>query len=218
MTINERINAVKRELPASCALIVVSKNRPVNQILEAYESGNRQFAENRVQNLIERHDQLPKDISWHLIGHLQTNKVKYIAPFVALIHSLDSIKLAEEINKQGKKNNRIIPCLLQIHVAQEESKFGIIPAEIEAFMSTFISRNYKYIQLHGIMGMASFVDDNEQVIREFRTLKSCFDRLKLQYFSQDDHFCEISMGMSDDYKLAIQEGSTMVRIGSLLFD
>jgi pyridoxal phosphate enzyme (YggS family) len=218
VTINERIIAVKQELPAGCELIIVSKNRPIDQIAAAYEGGNRIFAENRVQNLLERYEELPKDISWHLIGHLQTNKVKYIAPFVAMIHSLDSMKLAEEINKQGEKNNRIIPCLLQIHVAQEASKFGIVPSEVEGFITEFKQFEFSHIQLKGIMGMASFVDDNEQVKSEFRKIKSCFDKLKAQHFLDDDNFCEISMGMSSDYKLAINEGSTMVRIGSLLFE
>lgn len=218
MTINERIITVKHELPAGCELIIVSKNRTIEQILEAYQGGNRVFAENRVQNLIERFEQLPKDINWHLIGHLQSNKVKYIAPFVALIHSLDSIKLAEEINKQGAKNNRIIPCLIQVHVAQEASKFGIVPNEIEAFVEAFKAFNFEHIQLNGVMGMASFVDDYEQVKLEFNKIKTIFEQLKSLYFLHDAQFCELSMGMSGDYKLAIKEGSSMVRIGSLLFE
>lgn len=218
MTINERIIAVKHELPEGCELIIVSKNRPLEQITAAYNGGNRLFAENRVQQLLERYEQLPKDINWHLIGHLQTNKVKYIAPFVYMIHSLDSIKLAKEIDKQAALNNRIIPCLLQLHVAQEESKFGIVPKDIEAFIKEFKHNKFEHIRLNGVMGMASFVDDNEQVKSEFKKIKSVFEQLKVNHFINDEQFCEISMGMSNDYQLAINEGSTLVRIGSLFFE
>ena len=218
MTIIERIIAVKHQLPKGCELIIVSKNRPFEQILEAYKGGNRIFAENRVQNLLERYEQLPKDINWHLIGHLQTNKVKYIAPFVAMIHSLDSIKLAIEIDKQAANNNRIIPCLLQLHVAQEESKFGITPESIERFVADFKQYEFNNIEIRGVMGMASFVDDKDQIKMEFKKIKSIFDHLKSEVFSQNIEFSSISMGMSSDYLLAVEEGSTMVRIGSLLFE
>jgi hypothetical protein len=201
-------------------LIAVSKTKPVEQILDLYKRGQRAFGENYVQELVEKYDLLPKDIEWHLIGHLQTNKVKYIAPFVHTIHSVDSIKLLAEINKQAAKCGRIIHCLLQIHIAQEESKFGIPIEGVATFFNELMYTTYPpfdHIKIAGVMGMATFTDDKNQVRQEFKTLKRAFDQLKSTYFKDNTDFKDISMGMSDDYKIALEEGSTLVRIGSLLF-
>lgn len=199
-------------------LIAVSKTKPVAEIEELYALGHRDFGENYVQELSEKHEQLPQDIRWHFIGHLQTNKVKYIAPFVHLIHGVDREKLLVEINKQGEKNGRIIPVLLQVHIAQEETKFGFDEAELEQLLETKTAdlSQWKNIQIKGLMGMASFTDNKEQVRGEFRQLKKLFDRFK-QLKLENCSFEILSMGMSGDYELAVEEGSTMVRIGSLLF-
>ena len=202
--------------PTHTQLIAVSKTKPNEAILELYEKGQRAFGENYVQELVDKNDALPNDIQWHFIGHLQSNKVKYIAPFVSWIHSVDSIKLLQEVDKQAFKNDRIIKCLLQFHIAEEESKFGFDTqglAEID--FETILS--LKNVEICGVMGMATFTNDKLQVQREFKVLKGVFDTLKSNYFRDKPNFKEISMGMSDDYKLAIEEGSTMVRIGSLLF-
>jgi pyridoxal phosphate enzyme (YggS family) len=198
-------------------LVAVSKTKPNEKILELYKEGQRIFGENRVQELVEKYETLPKDIRWHLIGHLQTNKVKYIAPFVSLIHSVDSLKLLKEINKQAKKNDRIIDVLLQFHIATETSKFGLDFQESKELLKTTEYQNFENIRVIGVMGMASFVDDESQVRKEFQSLKAIFEQLKKVFFEQEGSFSEISMGMSGDYKIAIEEGSTMVRIGSLLF-
>ncbi|RMG79359.1 MAG: YggS family pyridoxal phosphate-dependent enzyme [Bacteroidetes bacterium] len=203
--------------PTQTTLVAVSKTQPPERILELYRQGQRIFGENRVQELVAKYEALPKDIQWHLIGHLQTNKVKYIAPFVQLIHSVDSLKLLSEINKQAQKNNRVIDCLLQFHIAEESTKFGLHLAEARALLESETYKNFQNIRLCGVMGMATFTDDKEQVRREFRSLKYIFDQLKKDYFAEMPAFKEISMGMSGDYKIAIEEGSTMVRIGSLLF-
>lgn len=195
-------------------LIAVSKLQSVESIKFAYESGQRDFAENYVQELLNKQPQLPSDIHWHFIGHLQSNKVKYIAPFVSLIHGVDSEKLLQEISRQGKKLQRCIPCLLQVHVAREETKFGLSEQELEELLKN-ISTNpdkFSFVEVKGIMGMASFSEDNDLIVTEFRKLKSLFDKYRSQY-----GFCELSMGMSADYRFALQEGSTMVRIGSMLF-
>ena len=198
-------------------LIAVSKTKPVEQIQAMYNQGQRIFGENRVQELVEKQAVLPKDIEWHLIGHLQTNKVKYIAPFVSMIHAVDSMKLLEEINKQAEKNDRVIPVLLQFSIAEEATKFGLGIADAVLLMESEKLPTLKHIQICGVMGMATFTDDESVVRKEFQQLKSYYDLLKARYFLHDDQFKEISMGMSGDYKLAIKEGSTMVRIGSLLF-
>jgi PLP dependent protein len=198
-------------------LVAVSKTKPNAQLLELYDKGQRVFGENYVQELVDKHASLPTDIEWHFIGHLQSNKVKYIAPFVAMIHSVDSFKLLQEIDKQAIKHNRTIKCLLQFHIAEEDTKFGFDTEGVENLMDSDAFNVLKNVELCGVMGMATFTDDKTQVQREFQTLKRIFDRLKSQYFSEKGVFKDISMGMSDDYKLAIAEGSTMVRIGSLIF-
>ncbi len=198
-------------------LVAVSKTKPISQIQEMYDEGQRVFGENRVQELVEKHEALPKDIQWHLIGHLQTNKVKYIAPFVSLIHSIDSWKLLAEVNKQAAKNERVIDILLQFHVAEESSKFGLDLEEAKSILTNDTFSTFKNIRIVGVMGMATFTSDNQQVRKEFQVLNSIFKTLKNEHFEKDDSFKEISMGMSGDYKIACEEGSTMVRIGSLLF-
>lgn len=198
-------------------LVAVSKTKPVEQILEMYQQGQRVFGENRVQELVEKQAALPEDIEWHAIGHLQTNKVKYISSFVSLIHSVDSLKLLTEINKQAARHKRVIDCLLQIKIAAEDSKFGLSLEDATALINSDRFPTLKNIRIVGVMGMATFTDDAEQVRSEFRHLKASFDELKATCFSGQDYFQEISMGMSGDYRIAQEEGSTMVRIGSLLF-
>ena len=212
------LKTIQEKLAASnTKLVAVSKTKPVEQILDMYHQGQKVFGENRVQELVEKHAQLPKDIEWHLIGHLQTNKVKYIAPFVAMIHAVDSFKLLEEINKQAQKEDRIIPVLLQFRIAEEDSKYGLEISDAVLILESEALTTLENIQICGVMGMATFTHDLQQVRTEFQQLKRYFDLLKTRYFSQDLAFKEISMGMSGDYKIAIEEGSTMVRIGSLLF-
>lgn len=201
--------------PFDAQLIAVSKMRSPDQIMNLYHLGQRHFGENRVQELISKKDSLPADIQWHLIGHLQSNKVKYIAPFISLIHSVDSLSLAEAINKQATRFERKIPILLQFKVAVEESKFGIDPSEAEVFCSKLLEASLDYIEVLGIMGMASFVSDEERILSDFRALKRLYDHLGAKYFPHS--FRHLSMGMSGDYTLALREGSNMVRIGSLLF-
>ncbi len=202
--------------PTHTQLIAVSKTKPNEAILELYEKGQRTFGENYVQELVDKYASLPKDIEWHFIGHLQSNKVKYIAPFVECIHSVDSIKLLQEIDKQAFKNNRKIKCLMQFHIAEEDTKFGFDTEGVADIPFNDIL-NFKNIEIVGVMGMATFTDNKTQVKREFQTLKRVFDILKTSYLNENPDFKEISMGMSDDYKMAIEEGSSMVRIGSLLF-
>ena len=203
--------------PTHTQLIAVSKTKPNEAIMELYDRGQRAFGENYVQELVDKCAVLPKDIEWHFIGHLQSNKVKYIAPFVHTIHSVDSFKLLQEIDKQALKNNRTIKCLLQFHIAEEETKFGLDTEGVILFLESNEFKQLKNIELCGVMGMATFTDDKTQVQKEFQSLKRIFDTLKTTYFADNQSFKDISMGMSDDYKLAIQEGSTMVRIGSLIF-
>ncbi len=212
------LNKILEKLaPTSTTLVAVSKTKPAEAIQELYEQGQRIFGENRVQELTWKYEALPKDIEWHAIGHLQTNKVKYIAPFVAMIHSVESLKLMKEINKQAKKNERVIEVLLQFHIAEEDTKFGLDLLEAQEILNSDFYKNAENIKVVGVMGMATFTDDKNQVRNEFRTLKNIFDDLKKEFFESDDSFKEISMGMSGDYELAVEEGSTMVRIGSLLF-
>jgi PLP dependent protein len=198
-------------------LIAVSKTKPNEAILNLYNKGQRAFGENYVQELVDKNATLPPDIEWHFIGHLQSNKVKYIAPFVHFIHSVDSFKLLLEINKQAAKNNRVVKCLLQFHIADEETKFGFDTAGVEELINSLKENDLSNVAICGVMGMATFTDDKAQVRREFKKLKQVFDTLKSTYFIDNQLFTHISMGMSDDYKMAIEEGSTMVRIGSLLF-
>ncbi len=198
-------------------LIAVSKTHPPERILELYCMGQRDFGENRVQELMAKAPHLPADIRWHLIGHLQTNKVRYIAPFIHMIHSVDSLRLLEEIDKRAAQSNRVIDCLLQFHIAQETSKFGLTEAEACALLESPRYRTLQHVRICGVMGMATFTDDAQQIRAEFRHLSSIFKRLKRAYFANAPHFRERSMGMSSDWEIAVEEGSTMVRIGSLLF-
>lgn len=204
-------------LPTNTQLVAVSKTKPVSAVMDLYDKGQRIFGENYVQELTEKHAQLPTDIQWHFIGHLQSNKVKYIAPFVHTIQGVDSLRLAQEINKQAEKNNRVINCLLQFHISDETTKFGFTLTEAEEMLGSNAPESFKNIKWCGVMGMATFTDDKEQVRREFQSLKNIFDTLKNRFFPTLQDFKDISMGMSDDYKIAIEEGSTIARIGSLLF-
>jgi pyridoxal phosphate enzyme (YggS family) len=215
--IAQNLKTVTESLPTGVTLVAVSKTHPIQSILEAYQCGQRDFGENKVQELVDKSSVLPKDIHWHFIGHLQTNKVKYIAPFVHLIHGVDSYKLAKEINKQAAKVNRKIPCLLQFHIAQETSKFGFTLEEVNEILSSPEWSNLKSIQILGVMGMASFTREERIVRKEFKSLKSHFDQLKSRFFQNDDHFRILSFGMSNDYLIAIEEGSTMIRVGSSIF-
>ncbi|MDD2983536.1 MAG: YggS family pyridoxal phosphate-dependent enzyme [Crocinitomicaceae bacterium] len=215
--IAERIQQLKNELPENVQLIAVSKTKPNADIQVAYDAGQRVFGENKVQELADKYKALPKDIEWHLIGHLQTNKVKYIAPFVHLIHAVDSLKLLQEINKQALKNDRVINCLLQFFIASEDTKFGFSIEEAQDMLSSPAFFELKNIKIVGVMGMASFVDDEGQVEKEFKNLHSYFQLLKSSVFESNADFKEISMGMSGDYKIAIAQGSTMVRLGSTIF-
>jgi hypothetical protein len=200
-----------------CKLVAVSKTHPVEAIREAYDAGQRIFGENKVQELTQKQPNLPADIQWHLIGHLQSNKVKHIAPFISLIHSVDSPRLLEEINKQAMKVNRVIECLLQVYIAKEESKFGFDEEELFALLQSDTFKNLKSIKVTGLMGMATFTENKEQVRKEFRSLKNLFDRIQKLNLPSNIEMKELSMGMSQDYKIAMEEGSTMVRIGTAIF-
>lgn len=215
--IKENLTKIQATIPADVTLVAVSKTKPVSDLQEIYDSGQRVFGENKVQEMTEKYEVLPKDIQWHLIGHLQTNKVKYIAPFVSLIHSVDSMKLLNEINKEAKKNDRVIDCLLQFHIAEEETKFGLSIEEAKELLESKEFVEMQNVSIVGIMGMASFTENIETVRHEFRVLESYFQILKSHFFKFNHHFKEISMGMSGDYLLAIEEGSTMVRVGSSIF-
>lgn len=215
--IKENLNKVRATIPNNVTLIAVSKTKPVVDLQEAYDAGQRIFGENKALEMRDKHQELPKDIQWHFIGHLQTNKIKYIAPFVSLIHSIDSISLLEAVNKEAVKNNRVIDCLLQFHIAQEDTKFGLDLKEAEELLKSESYKDLKNINIVGVMGMATFTDDENQIRNEFKSLKNIFDVLKESYFKDNDSFKEISMGMSDDYPIAIEEGATMVRVGSKIF-
>jgi pyridoxal phosphate enzyme (YggS family) len=217
MGIAENIEGIKRELREGVCLVAVSKTKPNQAILEAYKAGQRIFGENKVQELTQKYDTLPRDIEWHFIGHLQTNKVKYLAPFVGLLHGVDSLKLLKTIDKEGLKNNRVVPCLLQFHIAEEETKFGLDLAEAKELLSSPDFASMKYVEVRGVMGMGTYTDDEAQIRKEFKVLKQVFLELKGSYFQDQPSFKEISMGMSGDYMLAIEEGSTMVRVGSKIF-
>ena len=198
-------------------LVAVSKTHPPERLRALYDLGQRDFGENRVQEMLEKHEALPGDIRWHLIGHLQTNKVRQIAPFVHLIHSVDSLRLLREIDKQAARAGRVIDCLLQFHIAREETKFGLDEAEGRALLDDLQREPASHVRLRGVMGMATFTDDQEQVRSEFRRLRAIFEALKSAYFASAPHFRELSMGMSSDWEIAVEEGSTLVRIGSLIF-
>ena len=216
MSIKDNLLKIKSSLPENVTLVAVSKTKPVSDLMEAYNAGQRIFGENKIQEMTEKWEQMPKDIQWHMIGHIQTNKVKFMAPYVSLIHGVDSLKLLEEINKQALKNNRIIDCLLQIHIAEEETKFGLNEDELENLLASETFIKLKNIKIVGLMGMATFTENQNQIKKEFEHLKSIFDTKK----SLSIVNCQLSilsMGMSGDYKLAIEYGSTMVRIGSSIF-
>lgn len=215
--ISENLSKLNAELLPDVRLIAVSKTQPSASILEAYHCGQKSFGENKVQELVTKYEQLPKDIEWHMIGHLQRNKVKYIAPFVSLIHGVESLPLLQEINKQALKQNRIIDCLLQFHIAEEDTKFGLDIDEAIKLLESDSFHSMQNIRICGVMGMASFTDNQEAVRQEFTHLKEIFIRLKAMFFSENDSFKEISMGMSGDYLLAMHCGSTMIRVGSKLF-
>lgn len=217
MNIKNNINNLRQGIPANCKLVAVSKTNPVEKIKEAYDAGQRAFGENRVQELTPKFEALPKDIEWHMIGHMQTNKVKYIVPFIHLIHSVDSLNVLEEINKQATKINRTISCLLQIHIAEEESKFGFSEAEVLDLVVSDTIGKLDHISIVGLMGMATFTDNQDQVRREFRGLNAFFEKLKSSKLQPNVVMKELSMGMSGDYQIALQEGSTIIRVGSAIF-
>ncbi|HLU84806.1 MAG TPA: YggS family pyridoxal phosphate-dependent enzyme [Vicingaceae bacterium] len=213
MNITKNLQQIKASIPEHVTLVAVSKTKPNEAILEAYQTGQRIFGENKVQELTEKHESLPKDIEWHMIGHLQSNKVKYIAPFVSLIHGVDSFKLLKEINKRAAQNERVINCLLQIHIAEEDTKFGFDEKEVIELIKSEAFQHLKNIKVVGLMGMATFTDDENQIRKEFKSLKKLFDKLQIS----NHQFQILSMGMSGDYQIAIEEGSTMIRVGSSIF-
>ena len=215
MSISQNIQNIKASLPNNVTLVAVSKTKPVPDLMEAYNAGQRIFGENKIQEMVEKWEVMPKDIEWHMIGHVQSNKVKYMASFVTLIHGVDSLKLLEEINKQALKNNRVIDCLLQMHIAEEETKFGLNQGELEALIHSAEFGALKNIKIVGLMGMATFTDNQNQIKKEFLSLKTIFDQLKTTKGFETIN--TLSMGMSGDYQLAIEAGSTMVRIGSSIF-
>ena len=213
MNIADNLKAIRESLPAGVQLVAVSKTKSTAEIMEAYRAGQRDFGENKVQEMAAKHEELPKDIRWHMIGHLQRNKVKYMAGFVYLIHGVDSLRLLEEINRRGAFENRVIDCLLQVHIGEEDTKFGFSPAELEALLEGRELETLTHVRVRGLMGMATFTEDLARLHREFRGLKALFDRL----FSGNPQADILSMGMSGDYPIAVEEGSTMVRIGSSIF-
>jgi pyridoxal phosphate enzyme (YggS family) len=217
MSIAGNLETILKELPSSVKLVAVTKTHPENVILQAYHAGHKIFGENKAQELVAKHQNLPEDIEWHMIGHLQTNKVKYIAPFVYMIHSVDSIKLLNTIDREAAKNDRTIDCLLQLKIAKEETKFGM---SLDDVLTLLCSADYKQcsnVRVTGLMGMATFTSDESQIEKEFEYLADSFRQIKDSFFKEKTYFCELSMGMSDDYKIALKAGSTIVRIGSLIF-
>ena len=216
MSIRQNLLTIQNDLPEQVTLVAVSKTKPVSDLMEAYEAGQRIFGENKIQEMAGKFEQMPKDTEWHMIGHVQTNKVKFMAPFVGLIHGVDSLKLLEEINKQALKNNRIIDCLLQIHIAEEETKFGLDENELLEILKSETFQNLKNVSIKGLMGMATFTEDNHQIKKEFTHLKTIYDKVN-QLSIANYPLSILSMGMSGDYKIAIDCGSTMVRIGSSIF-
>lgn len=217
MDIAKNLSVVREKIPKNVKLVAVTKTHGIDVILQAYNAGHRVFGENKVQELIAKQPLLPEDIEWHHIGHLQTNKVKYLAPFVSMIHAVDSIKLLREINKEALKCQRNIPCLFQVHIAMEDTKFGFSEAELFEIIESGAFKDLPNVSICGLMGMATFTDDESQVRSEFKKLKLIFDQVKARFGTELPDFQELSMGMSDDYQLAIEEGSTIVRIGSLIF-
>jgi len=216
MDIKSNIKAINDTLTAGCKLIAVSKTQPVEKILQAYQTGQRVFGENKAQEMLAKYEALPKDIEWHMIGHLQSNKVKYIAPFVSLIHSVDSVRLLEEINKQGQKINRIIPCLLQMYIANEDAKFGFSQEEVIELLDNY-PLSFHNVRVVGLMGMASFTNNQQQIRAEFRSLKVFFEKIRAKPLPPQVEMKELSIGMSGDYRIGMDEGSTLVRIGTSIF-
>lgn len=215
--VKENLKKIRETIPLGVLLVAVSKTKPVEDLQEAYDAGQRVFGENHALEMRDKHEVLPKDIDWHFIGHLQTNKIKYIVSYVKLIHSIDTFNLLQAVNKEAIKHNRVVDCLLQFHIAEEETKFGLDMAEAEEILNSDIFKAMKNIQICGVMGMATNTDDMTQVRKEFHHLKEIFTTLKSKYFADCEWFKEISMGMSHDYPIAIEEGSTMVRVGSKIF-
>lgn len=215
--LQNRLIQIRRELPPEVHLVAVSKFQPVSALQEAYDAGQRIFGESRVQELQQKHEILPTDIKWHFIGHLQANKVKYIAPYISLIHAVDSVKLLTEIDRQAQKNNRVISCLFQIHIAQEETKYGFSIEEFRDFLEKGAWRGMSNVRFCGIMCMATFTDDREQIRKEFRTARDLFEETRERYFKESKDFSQCSWGMTDDYPIAIEEGSNLVRIGTKIF-
>jgi PLP dependent protein len=217
MNIAENIETIKKNLPKGVKLVAVSKTKPNEDIIAAYNGGHKIFGENKVQELVGKYEELPKDIEWHFIGHLQTNKVKLIIPFVQLIHGVDSFKLLKVIDSEAKKQNRQVKCLLQFYIAEEETKFGLTLTEAEEILRSPDFKLLKNICIAGVMGMATYTENTGQIRTEFKLLNTIFKALKNEYFSELKNFTEISMGMSDDYQIAIEEGSTLIRVGSKIF-
>ncbi|MEI6122744.1 MAG: YggS family pyridoxal phosphate-dependent enzyme [Bacteroidota bacterium] len=217
MSISENLDQIKKTIPTHITLVVVSKTQPISSLLQVYQSGHKVFGENKVQELMTKQAQLPADMQWHMLGHLQTNKVKYIAPFVSLIHSVDSLKLLKEINRQALQNNRTIQCLLEFHIAHEQTKFGLSYPQALQILNAPDFKSLHNIQICGLMGMATFTQNQEQIRDEFKNLHTNFHKLKDTFFADKPYFKEISMGMSSDYILAIQQGATIIRIGTAIF-
>lgn len=217
MSIKDNIISYNNKINGNARLIAVSKTKPVEDLQQAYEAGQRLFGENKALEMRDKHEVLPKDIRWHFIGHLQTNKVKYIAPFVELIHSVDSLHLLQQINKEAIKNNRVIDCLLQIDIAHEETKFGLEEAEADELLSSEEFAKLENVRICGLMGIGSITDDKNKTKKEFNNLKEYFLKAKEKFFKSKTYFCELSMGMSEDFEIALQEGATLVRIGSSIF-
>ena len=215
--IRENLEKIRATVPEGVTLVAVSKTKPVSDVQEAYDAGQRVFGENHALEMRDKHEALPKDIQWHFIGHLQTNKIKYIIPFVTLIHSIDTANLLEAVNKEARKHDRVVDCLLQFHIAQEETKFGLALDEAKQLLESELFRQMESIRICGVMGMATFTDDEVEIRKEFKHLKAIFDTLKQDYFADQPQFKEISMGMSEDYPIAIEEGATLVRVGSKIF-
>lgn len=213
MSIATNLKLIKSTLPEHVTLVAVSKTKPVSDLLEVYNAGHKIFGENKIQEMTQKWEEMPKDIQWHMIGHVQRNKVKYMAEFVSLIHGVDSLKLLKEVDKQAKKHNRTIDCLFQIHIAEEDTKFGLDEEELNSLIYSKEFKEFKNIEITGLMGMATFTEDETQIRREFRHLKGLFDKTKMVL----SNISVLSMGMSGDYKIAIEEGSTMIRIGSSIF-
>lgn len=216
MSIKDNLAKINSNIPKNVTLVAVSKTKPISDLLEAYEAGQRIFGENKIQEMVAKHEEMPKDIEWHMIGHIQRNKVKYMAPFVSLIHAVDSLRLLTEINKQALKNDRVINCLLQIKIASEESKFGLTEAEVTQLLASEEYKSFQNINIIGLMGMATFTSDQNQLQKEFSMLKNIYDKLSAME-TANYQIKTLSMGMSADYPIAIKNGSTMIRVGSSIF-